>query len=205
MAKVKTSFICSNCGVHAAKWQGQCHGCGQWNTLEEELIQPASQVVKWRDAGATTQSKPLSLSQVDLKPENRIYTKDNELNRVLGGGIVPGSMVLIGGEPGIGKSTLMLQVALQLDRLKILYVSGEESQQQIKMRSQRMGLDSERCYLLTETSIEQIFHQISEVAPDLLIIDSIQTLQTSQSESVPGKCYSNPGLCHSIDPVCQSQ
>ena len=132
------------------------------------------------------QNKPLKLDQVDLKPESRILTRDKELNRVLGGGIVPGGMVLIGGEPGIGKSTLMLQVALQLNKLKVLYVSGEESQQQIKMRAQRMSMNSEGCYLLTETSIEQIFQQISELSPNLLIIDSIQTLQTIQSDSVPG-------------------
>ncbi|TDI72305.1 MAG: DNA repair protein RadA [Bacteroidetes bacterium] len=186
MAKIKTSFICSNCGVHSAKWQGQCQGCGEWNTLHEELIQPAKIAPTWRHDQGQIQNKPLKLSQVDLKSETRIITSDKELNRVLGGGIVPGSMVLIGGEPGIGKSTLMLQVALQLSNLKVLYVSGEESQQQIKMRAQRLSMDSESCYILTETSIEQIFQRISELSPDLLIIDSIQTLQTVQSDAVAG-------------------
>lgn len=187
MAKIKTSFICSSCGVHSPKWQGQCHGCGQWNTLHEELLESAGAPTTWRDTSIPqVQNKPLKLDQVDLKPESRILTRDKELNRVLGGGIVPGGMVLIGGEPGIGKSTLMLQVALQLNKLKVLYVSGEESQQQIKMRAQRMSMNSEGCYLLTETSIEQIFQQISELSPNLLIIDSIQTLQTIQSDSVPG-------------------
>lgn len=186
MAKIKTSFICSNCGVHSAKWQGQCQGCGEWNTLHEEVLQVASTASSWRLDRGQIQNKPLKLSQVDLKSETRIITRDKELNRVLGGGIVPGSMVLIGGEPGIGKSTLMLQVALQLSNLKVLYVSGEESQQQIKMRAERLSMDSENFYILTETSIEQLFQRISELSPDLLIIDSIQTLQTVQSDSVAG-------------------
>ncbi len=186
MAKVKTSYVCSNCGVHSAKWQGQCHGCGAWNTLHEEVLEPASVAASWKKQEHQTQSKPLKLSQVDLRPQTRLVTGDDELDRVLGGGIVPGAMVLIGGEPGIGKSTLMLQVALQLKDLKVLYVSGEESQQQIKMRAQRMGLDSEQCYVLTETSIEQIFQRISELSPELLVIDSIQTLQTLQSDSIAG-------------------
>ncbi len=186
MAKIKTSFICSNCGVHSAKWQGQCQGCGEWNTLHEEVLQVASTASSWRLDQGQIQNKPLKLSQVDLKSETRIITRDKELNRVLGGGIVPGGMVLIGGEPGIGKSTLMLQVALQLSGLKVLYVSGEESQQQIKMRAERLSMDSENFYILTETSIEQLFQRISELSPDLLIIDSIQTLQTVQSDSVAG-------------------
>jgi len=186
MAKIKTSFICSNCGVHSAKWQGQCQGCSEWNTLHEEVLQVASTASSWRLDQGQIQNKPLKLSQVDLKSETRIITRDKELNRVLGGGIVPGGMVLIGGEPGIGKSTLMLQVALQLSGLKVLYVSGEESQQQIKMRAERLSMDSENFYILTETSIEQLFQRISELSPDLLIIDSIQTLQTVQSDSVAG-------------------
>ena len=150
------------------------------------MVESSNTAATWRPHDAQIQNKPLKLSQVDLKPESRIITLDKELNRVLGGGIVPGAMVLIGGEPGIGKSTLMLQVALQLNKLKVLYVSGEESQQQIKMRAQRLSMDSEGCYILTETSIEQIFQRISELSPDLLIIDSIQTLQTAQSDSIAG-------------------
>ena len=186
MAKVKTSFVCSNCSAHSAKWQGQCHACGEWNTLHEEVLEPAAEKAGWRKPDQVVSHKPLLLSQVDLTPETRMITGDQELNRALGGGIVPGAMVLIGGEPGIGKSTLMLQVAMQLPNLKVLYVSGEESQQQIKMRAQRMKLESDHCYILTETSIEQIFQRIGELSPDLLIIDSIQTLQTAQSESVAG-------------------
>ena len=186
MAKVRTSFICSNCGVHSPKWQGQCHGCGAWNTLHEEILEPALSVASWRKQEPSKQNKPLKLSQVDLTPQTRLLTRDRELNRVLGGGIVPGAMVLIGGEPGIGKSTLMLQVALQLKGLKVLYVSGEESQQQIKMRAQRMDLSSDDCFILTETSIEQIFQRITEISPDLLVVDSIQTLQTIQSDSIAG-------------------
>jgi len=186
LAKVRTSFICSNCGVHSPKWQGQCHGCGAWNTLHEEILEPALSVASWRKQEPSKQNKPLKLSQVDLTPQTRLLTRDRELNRVLGGGIVPGAMVLIGGEPGIGKSTLMLQVALQLKGLKVLYVSGEESQQQIKMRAQRMDLSSDDCFILTETSIEQIFQRITEISPDLLVVDSIQTLQTIQSDSIAG-------------------
>ncbi len=186
MAKIKTSFVCSSCGVNASKWQGQCNSCGEWNTLHEEVTTKESQSVQWKSPGETTSNKPLTLNQVDLKREQRMITPDQELNRVLGGGIVPGAMVLIGGEPGIGKSTLMLQVALKLDQLKILYVSGEESQQQIKIRAQRMQLNSDSCFILTETSIEAIFQQVSNLKPDILIMDSIQTLQTAQSDSIAG-------------------
>lgn len=185
MAKAKTLFVCSNCGVNSPKWQGQCHGCGEWNTLHEEVAVKETFQTPWKDP-ETGSSRPLTLNEVDLKKEQRILTPDSELNRVLGGGVVPGAMVLIGGEPGIGKSTLMLQVALQLDWLKILYVSGEESQQQIKIRAQRMGLNSDSCFILTETSIEAIFQQVSNLKPELLIIDSIQTLQTAQSDSIAG-------------------
>ncbi len=185
MAKQKTSFVCSNCGTHSAKWQGQCNGCGEWNTLNEEVLEPAI-TTAWKPEAEKRQNKPLRLTEVKMNQESRITTNDAELNRTLGGGIVPGAMILIGGEPGIGKSTLMLQVALQLNNLRVLYVSGEESQQQIKMRAQRMGLNSENCFLLTETSIEQIFQRIKELRPELLVIDSIQTLQTIQSDSVAG-------------------
>lgn len=149
-------------------------------------MEPPAARVGWQQPDIKLQSKPLRLSEVDLTPQSRITTTDKELNRTLGGGMVPGAMVLIGGEPGIGKSTLMLQVALQMKDLKVLYVSGEESQQQIKMRAQRMNLNSENCFLLTETSIEQIFQRIKEVLPQVLVIDSIQTLQTIQSDSIAG-------------------
>ena len=185
MAKVKSTFVCSSCGVQSPKWQGQCHGCGEWNTLVEEVLRKEAPAT-WKDPGSGSANTPVILDQVDLKPEQRLVSPDTELNRVLGGGIVPGAMVLIGGEPGIGKSTLMLQLALRLDGQNVLYVSGEESQQQIKMRSQRMGLTSNSCYILTETSLEAIFQQISQLKPQLLIIDSIQTLQSSHTDSLAG-------------------
>lgn len=188
MAKQKISFVCSNCGTRSAKWQGQCHGCGEWNTLQEELLNPVggNNTGGWKSDDKKVQNKPLRLSEVALTPQSRIVTADTELNRTLGGGVVPGAMTLIGGEPGIGKSTLMLQVALQFSQLRVLYISGEESQQQIKMRAQRMKLDSENCFLLTETSIEQIFLRIKELSPELVVVDSIQTLQTIQSDSIAG-------------------
>ncbi len=185
-AKIKTLFVCSECGANTPKWQGQCHSCGSWNTLIEEVISKDSQVVSWERPAQTAISRPLTLGQVDLKQEARVVVPDGEFNRVLGGGIVRGAMVLIGGEPGIGKSTLMLQLALTVPSLTVLYVSGEESPQQIKLRAGRMGLNSENCYLLTETSIESIFQHISKLKPELIIIDSIQTLHTSQSDSIAG-------------------
>ena len=190
MAKVKTTFFCQNCGTSFAKWQGQCTACKEWNTIAEEVIQKAEKV-SWKVS--ETNSKRVSKSQkvkdISTTSEARLNTKNNELNRVLGGGIVPGSLTLLGGEPGIGKSTLMLQIALQLP-YKTLYVSGEESAQQIKMRAERIHPDSENCYLrkdiLTETKTQNIFSQIAELNPDILVIDSIQTLHTDYIESSPG-------------------
>ena len=186
MAKVKTTFFCQNCGTSFAKWQGQCTACKEWNTIAEEVIQKAEKV-SWKVS--ETKSKRVSKSQkvkdISTTSEARLNTKNNELNRVLGGGIVPGSLTLLGGEPGIGKSTLMLQIALQL-HYKTLYVSGEESAQQIKMRAERIHPDSENCYILTETKTQNIFSQIAELNPDIVVIDSIQTLQTDYIESSPG-------------------
>jgi DNA repair protein RadA/Sms len=186
MAKVKTTFFCQNCGTSFAKWQGQCTACKEWNTIAEEVIQKAEKV-SWKVS--ETKSKRVSKSQkvkdISTTSEARLNTKNNELNRVLGGGIVPGSLTLLGGEPGIGKSTLMLQIALQLP-YKTLYVSGEESAQQIKMRAERIHPDSENCYILTETKTQNIFSQIAELNPDIVVIDSIQTLQTDYIESSPG-------------------
>ena len=186
MAKVKTTFFCQNCGTSFAKWQGQCTACKEWNTIAEEVIQKAEKV-SWKVS--ETNSKRVSKSQkvkdISTTSEARLNTKNNELNRVLGGGIVPGSLTLLGGEPGIGKSTLMLQIALQLP-YKTLYVSGEESAQQIKMRAERIHPDSENCYILTETKTQNIFSQIAELNPDILVIDSIQTLHTDYIESSPG-------------------
>lgn len=186
MAKVKTTFFCQNCGTSFAKWQGQCTACKEWNTIAEEVIQKVEKV-SWKVS--ETKSKRVSKSQkvkdISTTSEARLNTKNNELNRVLGGGIVPGSLTLLGGEPGIGKSTLMLQIALQLP-YKTLYVSGEESAQQIKMRAERIHPDSESCYILTETKTQNIFSQIAELNPDIVVIDSIQTLHTDYIESSPG-------------------
>ncbi len=186
MAKVKTTIFCQNCGTQFSKWQGQCSACKEWNTIAEEVIQKAEKV-NWDVAKKTTSraSKSQKISEIPSVSEARLNTKNTELNRVLGGGIVPGSLILLGGEPGIGKSTLMLQVALQLP-YKTLYVSGEESAQQIKMRADRIFPDSENCFILTETKTQNIFKQIAELNPDIVIIDSIQTLHTDYIESSPG-------------------
>lgn len=186
MAKVKTTFFCQNCGTSFAKWQGQCTACKEWNTITEEVIQKVEKV-SWKISETKSEkvSKSQKVKDISTTSEARLNTKNNELNRVLGGGIVPGSLTLLGGEPGIGKSTLMLQIALQLP-YKTLYVSGEESAQQIKMRAERIHPDSENCYILTETKTQNIFSQIVELNPDIVVIDSIQTLHTDYIESSPG-------------------
>jgi DNA repair protein RadA/Sms len=189
MAKEKTLYYCQNCGANAAKWIGNCPSCNEWNTYVEEIVQKETKATSsWRDADkqGRTLAKPQALNNIENKGEERIPTFDQELNRVLGGGIVTGSLVLIGGEPGIGKSTLMLQLALQQSTLKVLYVSGEESQHQIKMRAERLGIKSDNCFILAETNTQNIFTQIQELQPQLLIIDSIQTLHTSRIESAAG-------------------
>lgn len=186
MATVKTSFFCQHCGTQHAKWQGQCNGCKEWNTLTEEVIQKTKKE-GWEVTSPKkkTAAKPLPIDQIQFDTSTRINTQDEELNRVLGGGIVPGSMVLLGGEPGIGKSTLLLQISINTSK-KVLYVSGEESQQQIKMRADRMGSQSENCFILNETNTQSIFHQINEIKPELVIIDSVQTLHTHHIESSAG-------------------
>ena len=186
MAKVKTSFFCQNCGSQYAKWQGQCTACKEWNTIVEELIQKAEKN-DWKPFSDSTKnlSKPLKINDIDASKDARIKTLDNEFNRVLGGGIVPGSLILIGGEPGIGKSTLLLQIALKLE-YKVLYVSGEESQKQIKMRAERIHPNSENCYILTETKTQNIFKQIDMLQPDIVVVDSIQTLHSDYIESSSG-------------------
>lgn len=187
MAKVKTTFFCQNCGAQSPKWQGKCPSCNEWNTYAEEIIQKKEEKGSWRTSSSKQiAAKPKPLKEIDYSKEQRINTKDQELNRVLGGGIVPGSLVLIGGEPGIGKSTLMLQIALNLSNQKVLYVSGEESDQQIKMRAERIGIASDSCYILTETGTQNIFKQVELLEPDVLVIDSIQTLQSSFIESGAG-------------------
>ncbi len=185
MAKVKSAYFCQNCGYETPKWLGKCPSCGEWNTFVEELIQKqVPQVVAFSKSQQT--AKPQSLQEIAKQEHDRILFPDDELNRVLGGGIVPGSLILFGGEPGIGKSTLLLQLSVTSPNLKVLYVSGEESDQQIKMRSERIGVKNDDCFILTETNIQNIFQQAEQIQPQLLIIDSIQTLYSSQIESSPG-------------------
>jgi len=189
MAKIKTSFFCQNCGTESAKWIGKCPSCGEWNTYVEEVIhKEESGRGGWKEGSARVKrtASPKNLQEIDFEQQPRIITKDIELDRVLGGGIVPGSLVLIGGEPGIGKSTLMLQIALTLSTLKVLYVSGEESESQIKMRADRMDVSSDNCYVLSETNTQNIFEQINILNPDILVIDSIQTLHSKHVESAAG-------------------
>ena len=184
MAKSKTVFICQNCGAKEAKWTGRCNVCGEWNSFVEEV----EVVAKGRGNAmiATPSSKALRLSEIKINADERIDTGDQELNRVLGGGMVPGSMILLGGEPGIGKSTLVLQFALHNRCGKVLYVSGEESISQIKMRAQRLGGDSDECLFLSGNSLEMVLEHSRSIQPDLLIIDSIQTLATEAVDSIPG-------------------
>jgi DNA repair protein RadA/Sms len=186
MAKVKTTFFCQNCGTQYAKWQGQCNACKEWNTIVEELIQKPDKN-DWKTSSSKTKkaSVPLQINEIDTSKEPRLNTSDTEFNRVLGGGLVPGSLTLLGGEPGIGKSTLLLQISLKLP-YKTLYVSGEESQKQIKMRAERINPENSNCYILTETKTQNIFKQIESLEPDIVIIDSIQTLHSDYIESSSG-------------------
>jgi DNA repair protein RadA/Sms len=188
LAKNKTTFFCQNCGHESAKWLGKCPSCSQWNTFAEELVtKEDANKSEWRQESARAKvTKAKALSEIASGSEIRINAQDEELNRVLGGGIVQGSLVLIGGEPGIGKSTLMLQVGLQLKKLRVLYVSGEESDQQIKMRAERLGDTSENFLILTETNTKTIFQVVEQLQPELVIIDSIQTLYSPQLESTAG-------------------
>ncbi|MEZ4956577.1 MAG: DNA repair protein RadA [Saprospiraceae bacterium] len=190
MAKVKKIFACSSCGSTFPKWMGRCNACGEWNTIQEEIIhketQPEERSRLWKGKGGIVKDvKPISLPEVRTGTTRRMVTPDGELNRVLGGGIVSGSLVLVGGQPGIGKSTLMLQLALRV-QAKILYVSGEESEEQIKMRADRLGNLQSDCYLLTETNSSKILNHAQELSPDLIIIDSIQTLSSPHIDSTPG-------------------
>lgn len=221
MAKTKIAYFCQSCGFESAKWLGKCPSCQQWNTFVEEILEkPNASIPQWKVSPGTSlqrANKPVEVSEITFSEEHRLLTPDKEFNRVLGGGIVAGSLVLIGGEPGIGKSTLMLQLALNMPNLKVLYISGEESDRQIKMRAERLtdvsgenskvkiqnskiseadGINSEirnpkseinkGCYILTETSTQNIFKQIEELEPDIVVVDSIQTLHSSHIESTPG-------------------
>lgn len=187
MAKTKTTYFCQNCGAESPKWVGKCQACGEWNTYVEELVtksasksNPISEII-----GAPS-SKPQLISKVETNESARIDTGNGEFNRVLGGGMVAGSLTLIGGEPGIGKSTLVLQMALNIPNKKILYISGEESAQQIRLRAERLGGNLDSCYIVCETSIEKSLVHIKNVEPDILIVDSIQTIATDRVESSPG-------------------
>lgn len=187
MTKLKTTFFCQNCGTQSAQWMGKCKSCGEWNTMVEEVInKPKSGIISWDKKKYNNINKAQIISDISLKSKARIDTSDNELNRVLGGGIVGGSLILLGGEPGIGKSTLLLQVVLKIQGEKTLYVTGEESDQQIRMRADRLNLTNSSCQILTEVNIQNIFQQIQEIQPSLLVIDSVQTLQTNNIDSAPG-------------------
>ena len=186
MSKVKTTFICNNCGTNFPKWQGQCTSCKSWNSISEEVIlKTNSNSWETETVKSVKSNTPQKISNIVYKEEDRLVTSDTEFNRVLGGGVVPGSLTLLGGEPGIGKSTLLLQIAIRLP-YSTLYVSGEESQSQIKMRANRMNHESDDCYVLTEINLESIFKQIQKTEPQILIIDSIQTLKTELVDSAPG-------------------
>jgi len=186
MAKTKTTFICQNCGTQHAKWVGQCGACKEWNTIMEEVVQKEEKR-SWKQAKTAKKkiNKPLKISDIQTNSEERIMTNNKELDTVLGGGLVKGSVTLLGGEPGIGKSTLLLQIALNIAQ-KVLYVSGEESQSQIKMRAERLSAKTSNCLILTETNTQQIFKNIEEINPEVLVIDSIQTLHTNTIEASPG-------------------
>ncbi len=186
MAKVKSAFFCQNCGAQHSKWVGQCTVCKAWNTVVEEVISKDTKE-PWDQASdvKATVTKPLAIKEIKTENETRIDLNNQEMNRVLGGGLVPGSLVLVGGEPGIGKSTLMLQIALNIP-LKTLYVSGEESQRQIKMRADRLELAGDQCLVLTETNTQKIFNHIGRAEPGLVIIDSIQTLHSDYIDAPAG-------------------
>lgn len=188
MAKTKTKSVwyCTECGNESTKWEGRCPACGAWNTMVEEKVTVSSKSGSKSPIGNTPRSTPRPVSEIETADEPRIHMPSEELNRVLGGGLVPGSMVLIGGEPGIGKSTLVLQNILSIKSRKMLYVSGEESATQIKLRADRIGRMSDNCYVVTETSLEGIFRHIEEVKPQLLIVDSIQTIASDEIESSAG-------------------
>ncbi|MCB9033114.1 MAG: DNA repair protein RadA [Chitinophagales bacterium] len=184
MSKVKSVFVCQVCGSVASKWSGKCSNCGEWNSLVEEIVEKPNK--NQHPALSSKTLKSYTLDEVPEQDNYRIITTDNELNRVLGGGIVPGSLVLLGGEPGIGKSTLLLQMALQAKGLSVLYVSGEESERQIKMRADRISFNNEKLYLFTNTIVENIIHQITQLKVNMVVIDSIQTLQTQLIDAAPG-------------------
>ncbi|MCF6365011.1 MAG: DNA repair protein RadA [Bacteroidales bacterium] len=184
MAKIKTAYVCQNCGNREAKWIGQCSACNEWNTFEEEVIEKSSSIVS--SSNKKVAAKPQRIKDITFEKEIRINTLNAEFNRVLGGGLVLGSIVLIGGEPGIGKSTLALQIAANLEHYKTMYVSGEESLQQIKLRAKRIASGENNCYILSETRLEAILRNAENLNPDIIVIDSIQTISTEKTDSSPG-------------------
>jgi DNA repair protein RadA/Sms len=185
--KTKSTYFCQSCGHQSAKWVGKCPSCNEWNTFVEELVQKEDKhTLQWKSGSTQVAAKPRHINDIHYDEQTRLPTPDQELNRVMGGGIVPGSLTLLGGEPGIGKSTLMLQVAMQMSGYKVLYISGEESMQQVKMRAERLGSITADCYLLTETSTQNIFKQVEILEPDIVVVDSIQTLYSSHIESAAG-------------------
>ena len=187
MAKTKTIFFCKECGNESPKWIGHCPGCGAWNSyVEENVVVGKDSKYTKNTVNYGNSSKPIKVQDISSEKETRLNLECNELNRVLGGGLVPGSLILLGGEPGIGKSTLLLQVALKLKNKSILYVSGEESAQQIKMRAERIGIVNEKCLILTETNTNNIIKHIEDSKPDIIIIDSIQTLESPSIDSTAG-------------------
>jgi DNA repair protein RadA/Sms len=183
MSKLKTIYTCQQCGSNSSKWMGKCNNCGAWNTFVEEVVatKPATHTLT-----LGTKVQATLLHEVEAYDHQRLITSDKELNRVLGGGLVLGSVILLGGEPGVGKSTVLLQMALQTQGLKVLYVSGEESAQQTKLRASRIGMSNENVFILTETSLENIISTCDEIIPEIIIIDSIQTIQTAILESATG-------------------
>lgn len=185
MAKSKSAFFCTNCGASSPKWVGKCASCGEWNTYVEQVVEKEERPSR-SSSQKSKNPRPQALFDIEADTEQRLATGDPELDRVLGGGIVPGSLILIGGEPGIGKSTLMLQVGLQMAHVKVLYISGEESEHQIRMRAERLRYRSENLWVLAETATQNIFKQIELLEPDLVVVDSIQTLYSAFVESAPG-------------------
>ncbi len=183
MAKTKTEYVCQNCGAKSPKWIGKCNSCGEWNTYVEEVIHKET---KGSSSILSYYTEPQKLDEISANKFPRIDTGNKELNRVIGGGLIHGSLVLLGGEPGIGKSTLALQTAIQIKDRSVLYISGEESAEQIKLRAERISKNNSECYILCDTSVESILQQLDKIKPGLVIVDSIQTLQTEYIESSPG-------------------
>ena len=186
MAKDKIAYVCTECGYDSAKWMGRCPSCGTWNSMKEQVIRPTATDKRAAPGFSFEKARPLTLNEIATGDDPRIDMHDEELNRVLGGGLVPGSLVLLGGEPGIGKSTLVLQTVLRMPERRVLYVSGEESARQLKLRADRISHPDTDCLIVCETSLEKIYAHIKETQPDIIIIDSIQTISTETAESSPG-------------------